>query len=167
VEYYPSTRGEDVKHKVGAVYLGVIERASDGFTVLSIRTPDAKRAHNIEVGQVYAVTVRGQRHVLATPWSRWRVRSAEIRRLVEGDLEEWAKPYFDPASHKYFRRQPDYEEQTDAAAEQKHRRLVVGERHSRRNRGSAREQHEGSGCLMILMLLLVGGLIAAGLHFLG
>jgi len=160
VEYYPNTRGDDVKHKAKAEYLGVIERASDSYTMLSIRTADAKRAHNIEVGQVNAITVRGQRRVLQTPWGRWRIRAAEIRQVMEGELEDWAKPYFDATSPTYYRREPGYEDQRDNDAERKYRRLILSE--APPSRRAAAQAPEPQGCAVALMVGVVTVLALAG-----
>jgi hypothetical protein len=163
VEYYPSTRGEDVKHKAQAIYGGVVERASDGFTVLRLTSPSASRAHQIEVGSVYAITLNGRRHVLQTSWGRYRVRAQEIRRIIEGEVEEWARPYFDPASEKWFKRAPDYEDQTDPDAERKHSRLVLGEPVARGR--SSRTQTQAAppaGCAVVMvgaLALFVGGML--------
>jgi hypothetical protein len=160
VEYYPSTRGDDVKYKSGVEYLGVIERASDGFTVLSIRSPGAARAHNIEVGQVYAITLKGCRYVLKTPWGRWRVRAAEIKHLIDGELDEWAVPYLDPDSPKFYEREADYEDQTDADAERAYRRRFMAEVPPRRGASAKPEPGVAQGCAVIL-LLGAGGLLGA------
>lgn len=105
VEYEPSTRAGRIARKNGQIYVGIGLRASDGITVLKIRAPGSTKNHNIEVGQLYAVTVNGRRHVLETPWERWRLREQELRALLDGGFNEsWAAEYFDPASPKYFKR---------------------------------------------------------------
>lgn len=162
VEYYPNTRGEDVKHKANARYLGVIERASDGFTTLSIKADSATRAHNIEVGSVYAITYRGKRTVLRTPWGRWRIRAAEIRSLLEGELEPWAKPYFDPASPKFFKREEGYVDQTDPDAERKYRRVVWGEQPVNRAKREATDLAQRGGCAVFLVVGLVSSIVLWG-----
>lgn len=166
VEYYPNTRGEDIKHKANARYLGVIERASDGFTTLSIKADSATRAHNIEVGSVYAITYQGKRTVLRTPWGRWKIRAAEIRSLLEGELEDWAKPYFDPASPKFFKREEGYVDQTDPDAERKYRRVVLGEQPVNRARREATELAQQGGCAVFLGVGLVSAIILGGYRLL-
>lgn len=87
-------------------YLGVIERRSDGNTVLSVRKPGASRAFNIETGRVISITAYGREWRPETHYSRWALRGAEIRAFVErSDLEDWAKPYFDARHGKYHRNQ--------------------------------------------------------------
>jgi hypothetical protein len=162
LEYYPNTRGDEVRYKKGATYLGVIERSSDGFTVLSLG--GGTRAHNIQVGEVYAVTCRGVRHRLATPPERWRLRSAEIRRVVEGVVEDWARPYFDPASPQYFKSQPDYRLPTDDDAERSYRRKILGEPvPKRRARAEPEAPVRAGGCLVVFGVFLgISGLLATG-----
>lgn len=117
VEYDPLAAVDRVAVKRDQLYLGVRERKGDGITCLGIRNRGAERGHNIEVGLVLALTVRGQRHVLATPPGRYRIRSQEIVRIVEGQFsEDWAAPYFDPSSPKFWGREPEPEpERADPA----------------------------------------------------
>lgn len=118
VEYEPNTRADHYVRKRNQIYLGVGERPSDGFTTLKIKAPGASRVHNIEVGQVYAVTVDGRRHVMETPRERWKLRAQEIARAIEGRFsEDWVAEYFDPSSSKYFKHSVDYESPVDLAAE--------------------------------------------------
>lgn len=85
-------------------YLGIIERKSDGATVLSVRKSGAARAFNIETGRVISIAAHGREWRPETHSSRWMLRAAEIRAFVEGtELEDWAKPYFDPHHEKYHR----------------------------------------------------------------
>jgi len=135
-----------VRHKANVEYQGVIERASDGFTVLSLG--GRKRVHNVQVGEVYAITFRGVRHVLQTPPERWRIRSAEIRRIVEGFTEEWAEPYFDITSSQHFKAQPDHRDLRDNDAERLYRRRVLGEMPSRKP--VAAPTPSASGCALVL-----------------
>jgi hypothetical protein len=158
VEYYPHTRGDEVRCKVNAAYLGVIERASDGMTVLSIRGPSSSRAHNIEVGQVYAITVAGQRHVLQTPSERWRIRAAEIGWVVTREREEWAAPYFDPRSPKYYRAAADYESPTDETAEARHFRATPGRPQA--------HVPEDQGCATVFAAIVVGWVVLKVFGFL-
>lgn len=163
VEYYPSTRGDDIKHKHQVEYLGVVERASDGFCVLRVRAAGASRAHQMEVGDVYAISVHGRRSIMQTPRDRWKIRAQEIKQLVEGEVEEWAKPYFDPASDKWFKRAPDYRDETDDDGERKYRRLILGEQPPGRRSTAARPQAPApAGCAVFLVAgvgLLSGGLL--------
>ncbi|WP_336490393.1 hypothetical protein [Methylobacterium nigriterrae] len=88
-------------------YLGVIERPSDGFTVLSVLKPGASRAFSIEVGALLSISAHGRVWRPETHERRWRLRAAELRAFVEEtELEAWARPYFDPASDKHHRNQP-------------------------------------------------------------
>ncbi len=90
----------------GVSYLGISPRKSDGFTVLSVRKAGASRAFNIEVDNVVSVAAHGQTFKPLAPAGRWRLRAAELRAFIEqAPLEEWARPYFDPASDKYFGRE--------------------------------------------------------------
>lgn len=68
-------------------YCGVVERPSDGITCLAIHNPGSARRHLIEVGHVDAINGRE----LATDPGRWLTRAQEIRLVVEGECEEWAK----------------------------------------------------------------------------
>ena len=86
-------------------FVGVGLRKSDGYTVLSLRAPEAKRVFNIPVGNVYAITIDGKRHVMETPFYSWSLRAAELRRIIEGFTEVWVVDYFDPNSPKYFKHQ--------------------------------------------------------------
>lgn len=92
VEYYAGRW--TMTEIAGVRYLGVIERASDGFTVLSVKRVGGPRAFNIQVGEVYALTLHGQRHILKTPSERHRIRAQEIKLIVEGRRDDWSDPYF-------------------------------------------------------------------------
>lgn len=88
-------------------YLGVIERPSDGFTVLSVLKPGASRAFSIEMGALLSVSAHGRVWHPKTHERRWRLRAAELRAFVEEtELEAWARPYFDPVGDKHHRKQP-------------------------------------------------------------
>lgn len=100
-------------------YLGVIARKSDGFTTLSVRKPGAAKAFNIETGRVISITAHGREWRPEAHSSRWTLRAAEVRAFVERkDLEEWARPYFDPQSEKYHGRRPRYDELRSVEDEQ-------------------------------------------------
>ncbi len=104
VEYFPPgmLSGPRIE-KRHQIYYGAGPRRSDGMHCLSIMSPGGERRHNIEVGSLVAITFGGQRHLLNVPPERFRIRSQELVRIVEGDFsEEWARPYFDPGSPKYY-----------------------------------------------------------------
>ena len=83
-------------------YLGVIARKSDGFTTLSVRKPGSSKAFNIETGRVVSIGLYGRVWQPEAHYSRWALRAAEIRAFVERtELEEWARPYFDPRHEKH------------------------------------------------------------------
>jgi hypothetical protein len=87
VEYLTAGGTMRTATKRGQIYCGVVERPSDGLTCLAILDPGATRCHLIEVGHVAAING----YELATDPDRWRTRAQEIRLLVEGECEEWAK----------------------------------------------------------------------------
>ncbi|GJE42862.1 hypothetical protein [Methylobacterium soli] len=88
-------------------YQGVMERRSDGFTVLSVLKPGAARTFNIEVGAVLSVLAHGREWNPETPERRWRLRAEELRAFVEeAEVADWAQPYFDPASDMHHLKQP-------------------------------------------------------------
>ncbi|AWN42282.1 hypothetical protein [Methylobacterium durans] len=89
------------------VYQGVMERHSDGFTVLSVLKPGAARTFSIEVGAVLSVSAHGRVWNPETQERRWRLRAEELRAFVEErEVAAWAQPYFDPASDKHHLKQP-------------------------------------------------------------
>ena len=158
VEYY--TPSDFISHKQRVQYQGVVERASDGFTALRIMVPGAQRAQQIEVGNLYALTINGRRVVLQSPRDRWRIRAQEVRREVEGQIDEWAKPYFDPGFDKWFKRAPNYRDETDEEAERKYRRLILGEQPAKRSSTARAKTPEPQGCAVFLFAgagLLLGG----------
>ena len=149
VEYEPNTRGERLHKKTDQIYVCVGPRKSDGFTCLTIEPPQGGRRHNIYVGSVYAITIRGRRHVLETPWERWRIRAQEIVKLIVGHFtEDWAAEYFDPASPKYFKRTPDYEPQVDPEVE----RRIAG---TPRVRAPTEPDTEGCSTYTVAFLIVV------------
>ena len=81
VEYY-TRYGDDLAHKDNQIFCGIEDRKSDGVTCLSLRSREASRRHNIEVGYVIAITMGGNRLVVETPVRRWRIRAAEIARII-------------------------------------------------------------------------------------
>lgn len=159
VEYYAGRW--TITEIAGAQYLGVIERASDGFTVLSIKRMGGQRAFNIQVGEVYAITLDGHRHVLKTPSERFRIRGQEIKLVVEGKRDDWSDPYFNPSSPKRYDRQPDYSLFTDHEHEAKRNR-PKGTRVGPSRSTSGVEP--GAGCAPILAAGLVA-VWAAGQAF--
>ena len=150
VEYYAGRW--TMTEIAGVHYLGVIERASDGFTVLSVKRPGGQRAFNVQVGEVYAVTVFGRRHILKTPSERHRIRAQEIKLIVEGKRDEWSDPYFDPTSPKRYDRQADYSDPTDQEHEAKRNRPKGTSAPRRREP----DVEPGAGCAPMLALGFVG-----------
>lgn len=110
VEYEPNTRADKIVRKHEQHYCGVHSRASDGMTCLAIRAKNGRRVHNIEVGQLHAITLEGKRHVFQTPWARWRIRAQEVVKVIEGDFsEDWAREYFDPTNARFYAKAVDFE----------------------------------------------------------
>ncbi|GEP07210.1 hypothetical protein [Methylobacterium oxalidis] len=88
-------------------YQGVMERRSDGFTVLSVLKPGASRTFSIEVGAVLSMSAHGRVWNPETQERRWRLRAEELRAFVEErEVAAWAQPYFDPARDKHHLKQP-------------------------------------------------------------
>ena len=115
VEYYGRGRSERVQRKEYQLYLGVEENPSSGMTCLVIKDVlndqgGYGRRHFIEVGSVYAIALTTNisawdRYVLRTPPGNWKIRAQEIKLIVEGKVDDWAKEYFDPNSDKFFERE--------------------------------------------------------------
>lgn len=120
VEYLAGGNRFEFVRKRGRTYKGIIRHRDGGITCLAIRAPAGTRNHYIEVGNVYAITRDGTRHVLETPNGRWKLRAQEIHKLLDGNFsEDWAADYFDPASPLYFKREQGYEPEIDQELEAK------------------------------------------------
>jgi len=158
VEYLPENGSTvELRERGPFTYVGIGPRASDGWTCLTLRSPGASRNFNVTVGYVYAITIRGTRHVLETPDERWKLRAEELRGLIESRREEWAATYFDRSSPSYFKAQSDYVSPYDPEYEMARQRRQ--DRPSQARSSAARrkvaDQQEAGGCVgMILILLL-------------
>jgi hypothetical protein len=153
VEYLPETgKYAELRERGPFSYVGIGPRSSDGWTCLTLRASGASRNFNITVGYLYALTVRGKRHVLEVPDERWKIKAEEIRFLIEGKREDWAAPYFDPTSPSYFKHQPGYRSPYDPEHEALRRAKKERPTVSRR---AARAEPQPTGCAVLLVLVAV------------